>query len=114
MPLCETLAMLVDCVVDGIPTMTAEDQRWANAIRSIVIYRDGKRLDAWESTVNDASPLQKTTPTQEMLGELEMLGMSNLYQAFDPKRTTAFYERLIPYFWDRGIKLPVSPDLSDW
>lgn len=114
MPLCETLAMLVDAVTEAFPDAPEDDQRWAAAIRSIVTYRDCRRLEAWESNVNHASPANRTTPLQELLGELEVLGMSNLFQTYDADRTIRFYERLRSYFADRGVELPISPDLQGW
>jgi len=114
MPLCETLIKLVDIAIDESPNATPADREWASALQTIVAYRDRKRLNEWEAEINRVSPAQRTTPLQEMLGEIEMLGMSNLYQAFDVQRTIAFYDRLCPYFLDRGIELSISLDLDGW
>jgi hypothetical protein len=114
MPLCESLSILVELTMSESTTATSEDKAWASVLRSIATYRDRKRLDEWEAEVNRISPRLRTTPLQQMLGELEMLGMSNLYQAFNIDRTIAFYDRLRPYFAERGVKLPISVDLGGW
>jgi len=117
MPLCEAVLQLADAVEEQAQApLTEREKSWLAALRQIVEYRRQSRLDLWERAVNEAglNASQPANATEELLSEIEMLGMCNLYQAFQVERTRDFYARLIPYFAERGVTIPASPDLSGW
>jgi hypothetical protein len=114
MALCEVVVEICDLVEAVRRPLTSQERSWLHAIRGIVWHRDKKRLDLWETECNEASPAKVCTETEELLAEVEMLGMCNLYQAFQEQRTREYYARLEPFFCERGILLPSSPDLSGW
>ena len=114
MALCEVVVEMCDLIEVLRGPLTPEEKSWLGAIRSIVSWKDKKRLDLWESECNKASPDKVHTETEELLAEAEMLGMCNLYQAFQEQRTREYYARLELFFAERGILLLSSPDLSGW
>ncbi|MBL8851498.1 MAG: hypothetical protein JNG89_17575 [Planctomycetaceae bacterium] len=94
--------------------MTPRESRWIEQLKTIVHYRDQRRLDLWEEACCREEPYPLESTTDELLVEVQMLGRCNLYQAFQPERTRAYYERLIPFFAERGVQIPPAPDLSAW
>ncbi len=113
MALCEIVEQLADIAFQSLD-LTDSDREWLAQIRRIVHFRDICRLDEWEAAVNSASPPQIVTTNHELISEIEMLGLCNLYQAFQPKRTLRFYQRLVPFFAQHGVTIPTDVDLSDW
>jgi hypothetical protein len=115
MALCEVVAAIADAVVDGRQPLTATEACLLHVIKGIPLYRDIKRLDAWESAVNTVTPDDlPSTQTGGLIDELIMLGRCNLYQQFQPQRTQEYYARLVPFFAQAGVTLPKEPDLSGW
>lgn len=117
MPLCETVILLAEAVEEqSTVPLTDREQAWITAIKKIVEFRDQSRLDLWEAAVNQAGlqDSQPATQTEELLAEIEMLGMCNLYQEFQVERTREYYDRLVRFFTERGVEISISPDLSGW
>jgi hypothetical protein len=113
--LCEVVAAIADAVIVGRQPLTATEAALLQVIKGISYYRDIKRLDAWESAVNEITPRDlASTNTGRLIEELIMLGLCNLYQQFQPRRTQEYYARLVPIFAEAGIRLPKEPDLSGW
>jgi hypothetical protein len=113
MALCEVVIQMADAVAAVRAPLTPSEQLRVENLRQIVRFRDMRRLDLWESLVNSQKGRPKT-PTGELLDEVEMLGMCNLYQKFQVERTREYYSRLVRFFAENGVHIPESPDVSTW
>jgi hypothetical protein len=114
MGVCDVVVQMADAVAAARQPLSSSESRWWQAIREISEYQLVQRLDLWEANCNVASPPEPSSPTEELLEEVQMLGLCNLYQAFDEQRTCEFYERLVPYFAQRGVIIPKLVDLTGW
>ena len=115
MALCEVVAAIADAVIGRRQPLTPAEACLLHVIKGIPLYRDIKRLDAWETAVNAVTPHDlPSTNTGRLIEELIMLGLCNLYQRFQPQRTQEYYKRLVPFFAEAGETLPEEPDLSGW
>jgi hypothetical protein len=118
MGVCEVVEQMASAVAGARQPLSPREACWVYLLRGAVHYRDLRRLDLWENACNAVcsavSPPVPMTATEELLEEVQMLGLCNLYQAFQEERTRSYYERLIPFFEERGVRIPASPDLSAW
>ena len=114
MGVCEVVVQMADAVAAAHGPLTPCEACWVHLLRGAVHYRAIGRLDLWEAACNAVTPPAPESVTEELLDEVQMLGLCNLYQAFQEARTRAFYDRLIPFFEERGVRLPPCPDLSEW
>lgn len=114
MGVCDVVKLMADAVATARQPLAPREACWIHVLREAVHYRDLGRLDLWEAACNAVTPRLPETMAEELLAEVQMLGFCNLYQSFNEARTGAFYERLVPFFEERGVHIPPSPDLSGW
>src|SRR5215471_17625762 len=116
MGVCEVVVQMADAVAAARGPLTPREACWVHLLRGAVHYRAIGRLDLWEAACNAVTPPTPApeTITEELLDEVQMLGLCNLYQAFQEARTRAYYDRLRLFFEERGVPIAPSPDLSGW
>src|SRR5438093_922463 len=105
------VVQLAEAVAAARQPLTPREACWLYLLRGMALYLALSRLDLWEAACNAVAPPTPCSATEELLEEIQMLGLCNLYQAFDEARTREFYARLVPYFAERGVTIPVAPNL---
>lgn len=113
MGVCQVVVQMANAIEAVRSPLTPREACWLYVIRGLPYYYAIKRLELWEAACNKVTP-EPETVTEWLLDEVQMLGLCNLYQAFQPERTRELYDRLVPFFAERGVAIPEHPDLSDW
>ncbi|MDP1797720.1 MAG: hypothetical protein Q8K78_09575 [Planctomycetaceae bacterium] len=115
MGLCEAITALTDALAANCKDLDSRQRLRIHVIRSILIYRDARRIDAWDQAIRDVFGNERSVfITDQLIEEIADLGRLNLYGAFDVTETLNEYRRIVQRFKAEGISTPPIPDFSDW
>jgi hypothetical protein len=113
--LCESVALLADVVAAEYDSRSEWEDLLLHLLRSAPIYRDARRLDAWDMAfVQARGDKEAASPFVELVDAVADVATFNLYGAFDVPGTQRVLDRVVQLMQAKGISaMPVS-DLSDW